>query len=128
MAVYRYRALTPNGVIVSNRIEDNNRSSVIRKLKRNNLIPISITEQIAITKKPVKTNKRNIKDIEDIMKNVNTSNIIKNREKNRETYIQKINNALAKTEKITKRDLVIFTQNFYLLKKANLIIFTHYRQ
>ncbi len=119
MAVYRYRALTPNGVIVSNRIEDNNRSSVIRKLKRNNLIPISITEQIAITKKPVKTNKRNIKDIEDIMKNVNTSNIIKNREKNRETYIQKINNALAKTEKITKRDLVIFTQNFYLLKKAN---------
>jgi len=42
-----------------------------------------------------------------------------NREKKRESYIQKINNALAKTEKITTRDLVIFTQNFYLLKKAN---------
>ncbi len=119
MAVYRYRALTPNGVIVSNRIEENNRSAVIKKLKRNNLTPISIAEQIAITKKPVKTNKRNIKDIEDIMKNVNTSSIIKDREKNRETYIQKINNALAKTERITTRDLVIFTQNFYLLKKAN---------
>lgn len=119
MAVYRYRALTPNGVIVSNRIEESNRSSVIKKLKRNNLTPISITEQIAITKKPVKTNKRNVKDIEDLMKNVNTSSIIKNREKNRESYIQKINNALAKTEKITSRDLVIFTQNFYLLKKAN---------
>ncbi len=119
MAVYRYRALTPNGVIVSNRIEENSRSAVIKKLKRNNLTPISIQEQIAITKKPVKTNKRNIKDIEDIMKNVNTSSIIKDREKNRESYIQKINNALAKTEKITTRDLVIFTQNFYLLKKAN---------
>lgn len=119
MAVYRYRALTPNGVIVSNKIEENNRSAVIKKLKRNNLTPISITEQIAITKKPVKTNKRNIKDIEDIMKNVNTSSLIKNREKNRETYIQKINSVLAKTERITKRDLVIFTQNFYLLKKAN---------
>ena len=119
MAVYRYRALTPNGVIVSNKIEENNRSAVIKKLKRNNLTPISIQEQIAITKRPVKTNKRNIKEIEDIMKNVNTSSIIKNREKNRETYIQKINNALAKTEKITTRDLVIFTQNFYLLKKAN---------
>jgi len=119
MAVYRYRALTPNGVIVSNKIEENNRSAVIKKLKRNNLTPISIQEQIAITKKPVKTNKRNIKDIEDIMKNVNTSSIVKNREKNRETYIQKINNALAKTERITTRDLVIFTQNFYLLKKAN---------
>ena len=53
------------------------------------------------------------------MKNVNTSNIMSNREKKRESYIQKINNALAQTEKITTRDLVIFTQNFYLLKKAN---------
>lgn len=88
-------------------------------MKRNNLIPINITEQIAISRKPTKTNKRNIKDIEEIMKNVNTSNIISNREKKRESYIQKINNALAKTEKITTRDLVIFTQNFYLLKKAN---------
>ena len=26
---------------------------------------------------------------------------------------------LSKTEKVTSRDLVIFTQNFYLLKKAN---------
>lgn len=53
------------------------------------------------------------------MKNVNTSSIMSSREKKRESYIQKINNALAKTEKITTRDIVIFTQNFYLLKKAN---------
>ena len=118
MAVYRYRALTSSGTIVSNRIEENNRSAVIKKLKRNNLTPISITEQIALTKKPVKTNKRNVKDIQEIMKNVNTSSIVIDREKNRETYIQKINNALAKTEKITTRDIVIFTQNFSLLKKA----------
>ncbi len=119
MAVYRYRALTPNGVIVSNRIDENNRSAVIKKLKRNNLTPISITEQIGLAKKPAKSNKRNVKDIEDIIKNVNTSNIVTNREKKRESYIQKINKALAKTEKITTRDIVIFTQNFYLLKKAN---------
>ena len=116
MAVYRYRALTPNGVIVSNRIEENNRSAVIKKLKRNNLTPIHIAEQIAITKKPVKTNKRNVKDIDDILKNANTTNLIANREKNRQSYIQKINQALSKTEKITNRDIVIFTQNFYLLK------------
>ena len=119
MAVYRYKAITPNGVIVSNKIEETNRNAVIKKLKRNNLTPINITEQIAITKKPVKTTKRNVKDIEDIMKNVNTSSIIKNREKNKQSYIQKVNNVLAKTAKITNRDLVIFTQNFYLLKKAN---------
>lgn len=119
MAVYRYRALTPNGVVVTNRIEENNRSAVIKKLKRNNLIPINITEQISLNKKAVKTKKRNIKDIEDIMKNVNTSNIMENREKNRESYIKRINNTLSKTQQITTRDIVIFTQNFYLLKKAN---------
>lgn len=119
MAVYRYRALTQNGTIVSNRIEENNRSAVIKKLKRNNLIPINITEQISFNKKAVKTKKRNVKDIEDIMKNANTTNIMANREKNKQSYIQKINNALSKTEQITTRDIVIFTQNFYLLKKAN---------
>ena len=119
MAVYKYRAITSEGVIVTNKIEENNRSAVIKKLKRNNLVPINITEQIAITKKQTKTKKRNIKDIEDIMKNVNTSNIMANREKKQESYVQKINKALMKTEKITDRDIVIFTQKFYLLKKAN---------
>ena len=119
MAVYKYRAITSEGIIVSNKIEENNRSAVIKKLKRNNLVPINITEQIAITKKQTKTKKRNIKDIEDIMKNVNTSNIIANRERKQESYVQKINKALMKTEKITDRDIVIFTQKFYLLKKAN---------
>lgn len=120
MATYRYRALTENGVIVTNRIEENNRSAVIKKLKRNNLTPISINEQLAIgNRKAVKKKKRNIKDIEDIMKNVNTSNLVQNRDKRKMSYIQRANQALMKTEKITNRDIVIFTQNFYLLKKAN---------
>lgn len=119
MAIYRYRALTENGLIVTNKIEENTRSAVIKKLKRNNLVPISITEQIAITKNQVQKKKRNVKDIEDIIKNVNTTDIGKTREKNRQSYIQKINQTLSKTEKITNRDIVIFTQNFYVLKKAN---------
>lgn len=119
MPVYRYRALTENGVIVTNIIDEQNRSSVIKKLKRNNLVPISITEPIAINKTKMKKPKRHVQDINDIMKNVDTSNIMKAKDKPKRTYVQKINQALAKTEKITSRDLVIFTQNFYLLKKAN---------
>lgn len=120
MAIYRYRALTENGVIVSNRIDETNRSAVIKKLKRNNLTPISITEQIALTKRPVtKSQKKNVRDINDILKDANTSNLVLNREKNKESYIQKINRTLLKSEKVTTRDIVIFTQNFYLLKKAN---------
>ena len=74
-----------------------------------------------LDEKPVKTKKKNIKQIEDIMKNANTTNLMANREKNRQSYIQKINQALAKTEKITTRDVVIFTQNFYLLINIGLI-------
>lgn len=119
MPVYRYRALTENGVIVTNIIDEQNRSSVIKKLKRNNLVPISITEPIAINKNKIKKPKRHVQDINDIMKNVDTSSIMRAKDKPRRTYVQKINQALAKTEKVTTRDLVIFTQNFYLLKKAN---------
>ena len=119
MGVYRYRAITPNGVIVSNRIEESSRSGVIRRLKRNNLTPINITEQIAIGK-TTKIQRKNVKDVKDIMKNVDTSSIITNRDRHKESYIQKINSALSKTEKITTRDIVIFTQNFYLLKMSTL--------
>lgn len=119
MPIYRYRALTENGVIVTNNIDEQSRSAVIKKLKRNNLIPINITEPIAINTSKVKKPKRNVQDINDIIKNVDTSNIMKGRERNKATYVQRINQAISKTEKITNRDLVIFTQNFYLLKKAN---------
>ena len=51
------------------------------------------------------------------MKNVNTTQIAGDRKKL--TTKEKINLYFAKTEKITQRDIVVFTQNFYLLKKAN---------
>ena len=50
------------------------------------------------------------------MQNVNTTQI---RAKKEMSTKEKINMYLSKTEPITSRDLVIFTQNFYLLKKAN---------
>ena len=78
-------------------------------------MPIDI-EQLKYSEKRKKTKKKNISDIEEIMKNVNTTQI--NKPKQLSTK-EKINLYLAKTEKITPRDLVVFTQNFYLLKKAN---------
>mgnify|MGYP001073083732 CR=1 FL=1 len=118
MPTYRYRALSDNGVIVSNIIEEQSRNAVIKKLKRNNLVPISITEPLVITKKKVNKAKKNIQGIEDIMKNVDTSSIMNGKERKKKSFIQKINYELSKTEKITTRDIVVFTQNFYLLKKA----------
>ncbi len=118
MPTYIYRAMTKTGVVVRNKVESNSKQQLIKTLKNNNLLPISI-EQIAYrSRNAVKKKKKNVTDIQEIMKNVNTTQIGKNRERTLSTK-EKINLYFAKTEKITPRDIVVFTQNFYLLKKAN---------
>ena len=115
MPTYMYKAATSSGLIVRNRVEASSKQTLLRTLKENDLMPITI-EQIAYSAKKKKAKKKNIKDIEEIMKNVNTTQI---NTKKTSTTKEKINMYLSKTERITSRDLVIFTQNFYLLKKAN---------
>ena len=115
MPTYMYKAATSSGLIVRNRVEASSKQNLLRILKENDLMPITI-EQVAYSVKKKKAKKKNIKDIEEIMKNVNTTQITT---KKTSTTKEKINMYLSKTEKVTSRDLVIFTQNFYLLKKAN---------
>ena len=115
MPTYMYKAVTSSGLVIRNRVEAGSKQNLLRTLKENDLMPITI-EQVAYSAKKKKTKKKNIKDIEEIMKNVNTTQI---NTKKQSTLKEKINMYLSKTEKVTSRDLVIFTQNFYLLKKAN---------
>lgn len=118
MPEYVYKAVTDKGLIVKNKVEDSSKQSLIRRLKHNNLMPIQVV-QVGYNSKKIKKTKRNINDMEDIMKTANTTNILNNNTRKNLSVIEKINLQLAATEKITTRDLVIFTQNFYLLKKAN---------
>ena len=115
MPTYTYRAVTSTGMVIRNRVEAASKQSLLRALKENNLMPITI-EQVAYSARRKKTKKKNIKDIEEIMQNVNTTKI---NNKRTSTKKEKINMYLSKTERVTPRDLVIFTQNFYVLKKAN---------
>ncbi len=117
MPTYVYRAMTRSGLIVRNRIESSSRQNLLKTLKGNGLVPIDV-QQIRYVGKQQKKSKKNITNIEEIMKNVNTTNIGKSKPKQLSTK-EKINLYFAKTEKITNRDIMIFTQNFYLLKKAN---------
>lgn len=117
MPTYMYKAVTKTGLIVRNKVESSSRQNLIKTLKNNNLIPIAI-EQVAyrgINKQ--KKQKKNVTDIQEIMKNVNTTQLGP-KGKTLSTK-EKVNLYFAKTEKITQRDIVVFTQNFYLLKKAN---------
>ena len=118
MPEYIYRAVTSKGQIVHNRVEDVNKNTLIKKLKNNDLLPISVV-QVGYKSKKTKANRRNIMDIDDIMKQADSANIMQGRVKYKQSLKERVNLALSREEKITTRDIVIFTQNFYLLKKAN---------
>ncbi len=117
MPIYMYKAVTKTGVIVRNKVEASSRQNLIKSLKNGNLLPISIEQVSYRSGRTPKKQKRNVTDIQEIMKNVNTTQL--GSKKKTLSTKERINVYLAKTEKITSRDLVVFTQNFYLLKKAN---------
>lgn len=117
MPQYRYRALASGGTIITSRMDEVNEQVVKAKLKRNNLTPISV-KKIGKSKRK-KATKRNVSELSNVLKNIDTANLVKNREENKLSVFQKIKRYLSRTERITTRDIIIFTQNFYLLKKAN---------
>ena len=76
MPEYVYRAVTSKGQIVRNRVEDVNRNTLIKKLKNNDLLPISIV-QVGYHSNKKKVNRKNMMDIDDIMKQADSANIMR---------------------------------------------------
>lgn len=118
MPIFVYRAVTNNGTIVRNKVEDINRKSLIKKLKRNNLTPINIVQVNRIVSKRTQKQKRNISDVNDIVKDIDAGSYFNATERPEKVSLLK-RMGLNITTRITTRDLVIFTQDLYLLKKAN---------
>ncbi len=102
MPEYVYKAMTNKGQIVKNKVEASSKQSLIEKLKNNDLTPINVSEA-SYTKLSMNKPKRNISNVD--MMNTDQTTTLKEK--------------LLTGEKVTNRDLVIFTQNFYLLKKAD---------
>ena len=113
MPTYKYRAVTDTGNIVQNKVEDINRKSLIKKLKRNNLTPINIVQvNASIFNRKIKKQKKNTSEISD------NYSVRENRnEYEKKSLLKRL--GININTKIKNRDLVIFTQNLYLLKKAN---------
>ena len=117
MATFNYRAITNDGRIVKNKVEEGNRISLIHKLKQNGLHPITVSQIGAKKNRNIKK-KRNVSNVNSTIEKISaTVSITDNRRKL--TVKDKLNNYLGTSDKITERDISIFTQNFYLLKKAN---------
>lgn len=102
MPEYVYKAMTNKGQIVKNKVEASSKQSLIEKLKNNDLTPINVSEA-SYTKLSMNKPKKNISNADMMNTNQNTT----------------LKEKLLTGEKVTNRDLVIFTQNFYLLKKAD---------
>ena len=118
MPTFVYRAVTKTGLVVKNRVEEPSKQALLKKLKHNDLTPIDVI-QTAYRHTGVRKQKRkNTAPNSEVMKYANTAQVV-NRQIKKLSTIERINLYLTKTEKITQKDIKVFTQNFYLLKKAN---------
>lgn len=118
MPVYKYKAATQDGSVIENRVEYANKYILLKKLKQNGYLPISITS-INVKAKRVKREKRNLETNNSVLKQVRAEQIRKNMKSTESEFMQKLNIALSRGKRITKKDIKVFTQNLYLLKKAN---------
>jgi type IV pilus assembly protein PilC len=118
MPVYVYRAVTKNGLLVKNRVEAASKQVLMKKLKENELTPIDILQTAYKSVAPKKVKKKNTTNAQDALRYASTASVTRNQIRKMTTW-EKVNLYFSKTDKITTRDLMVFTQNFYLLKKAN---------
>ena len=117
MPIFMYKAITKNGVIVKNRVDDISKYALVQKLKKNDLTPIDII-QARTTVKRDKVKRKNMKPNDALIKNIDLIKTNKTTKTNF-TVVEKLNFMLSTTEKITPRDIIIFTESFLLLKKSN---------
>lgn len=115
MPVFICKTLTPQGQVVTSKVEEFSRLACIRKLRRNGLTPISVTQTLSFSAdgKKKKEARKNIKPTATY-----TSRKMRNKSKKAQAGIwDKLNSDIG--GKVTSKDIRIFAQNFYLLKKAS---------
>ena len=121
MPLYIYKAVTDKGQIFKNKVEATNKFELLKRLKSNGFTPIKVTKvklDNRITKQNLKK-KKNVETKDSVLKSVRQQALLKKNTARQESFWEKANKVLFTNNKIKNRDIVIFTQNLYLLKKAN---------
>lgn len=121
MPLYIYKAVDKNGQIVRNRVEAVNRFVLLNKLKKNGFMPIKVTQvQVAGNANNIRRKqKKNIETSGSILKELRERQTKKGMMSKKELFKNDAKKLLFSSLKISTRDITIFTQDFYLLKKAN---------
>ena len=122
MPKFEYKAMNSQGNIVKNTLTESSRIACIKRLKASGLTPISVKgiAQLNVTSgKQDVAKRKNIKSKEEIRQEQAIKAGISKRKNEEVGIIQKLNSVVISTaKKVTSRDIRIFTQDFYLLKKA----------
>ena len=124
MPAFQYKAIdNRTGQVIKNTVNGVTKQELYKMLKNNGLTPIDIQQalEVTATKQQVKKHRSS----EEILRDLSPDQVrlIYNSNSN----VKKTKNMTAKSKKISKnrghkittRDIVIFTQNFLLLKKAD---------
>lgn len=118
MPVFVYKGITDKGLIVKNRVEEENKQKLMEKLKENRITPIDII-RVGFVSTNKNQKRKNINNNKDILKTINTAQFTTTKTKAPSRTFERFSMYMQATKKITTRDIIIFTQDFYLLKKAN---------
>lgn len=115
MPEYIYRAIDDHGIMLKHKVQEKSKQNLVKKLKANGLTPIDVRQTSFGKSKKTKKTTQN-RDISELVKlaNENDRSATARKRSTKERLAMK----LTQTEKITTRDIIVFTQNFYLLKKA----------
>ena len=114
MPLYAFRAVSEQNTIVKGKIKDATKDGAVKKLKANNLAPISVQEALEVVVNPETTKQRRNLKVADENKKKSTAAVMS---KKQESLTEKVNKFAmqATNQKVTTRDIRIFSQNFYLL-------------
>lgn len=117
MPIYTYRAISQHGDMIKNKVESESKSNLAQKLRENGYTVIEIS-QVGYGKK-VEKKRKNKQDLNEIMKIANSTRLVKGDTAKQMSFSERVRLAFQGKRKVTTRDLVIFTQNFLLLKEAS---------
>ena len=121
MPRFIYRAVTEDGRVVRNQVDELSRKALIKKLIRNGITPITVVQKkrrLNVTSSG-KKKKKNVNAATEMMQENSAYTNMEDGIK-RKSYSSRLKDRIiTQSSKINMRDITIFTQDFYLLKKAN---------
>ena len=108
MPEYKYRANDKYGITFVGKMRASNTTEVIDRLKRKKIMPIKI-EQLNVSRSKVRKKAHRKSTRQELTYRVGAENV-------QNTFLNKVN---LKFSKVNVRDVIVFTQNLYSLKKAD---------